>query len=60
MSVRHQGKKLIFYDLIGNNTKIQVLVNKQFYKGDFELDNENIKRGDIIGISGLPSRSNTG
>ncbi len=57
MTIRTSGKNLIFYDLIGNDTKLQILVNKKFYKGEFEEDNKSIRRGDIVGIMGLPTRS---
>lgn len=60
---REQGSKLIFYDLHAECKKIQVLANAKHHKSgvdDFLVVHERIKRGDIIGVEGHPSRSNTG
>eukprot|EP01125_Pyxidicula_operculata_P022690 TRINITY_DN9504_c0_g1_i1.p1 TRINITY_DN9504_c0_g1~~TRINITY_DN9504_c0_g1_i1.p1 ORF type:complete len:731 (-),score=243.52 TRINITY_DN9504_c0_g1_i1:24-2216(-) len=59
---RIQSKKLIFYEVVGNHTSIQILCNFQVYtdKEDFVTINELLRRGDIIGVVGHPTRSKTG
>uniref|UniRef100_A0A915LPF7 Lysine--tRNA ligase n=1 Tax=Meloidogyne javanica TaxID=6303 RepID=A0A915LPF7_MELJA len=60
---REQGSKLIFYDLHGECKKIQILANAKFHSAgidDFLSSHDKIKRGDIIGVEGHPSRSNSG
>ncbi|KAL7069579.1 hypothetical protein ACQ4LE_010874 [Meloidogyne hapla] len=60
---REQGSKLIFYDLHGECKKIQILANAKFHSAgidDFLFSHDRIKRGDIIGVEGHPSRSNSG
>ncbi|KAL3122777.1 hypothetical protein niasHT_008467 [Heterodera trifolii] len=60
---REQGNKLIFYDLHAECQKIQILANATFHAAgldDFVVVHERIKRGDIIGVVGHPSRSKRG
>lgn len=59
---RESSSKLIFYDLRGEGTKIQVMANMSLYKnpGDFETINDRIKRGDIIGVTGHPGKTKKG
>uniref|UniRef100_A0A914HPW1 Lysine--tRNA ligase n=1 Tax=Globodera rostochiensis TaxID=31243 RepID=A0A914HPW1_GLORO len=60
---REQGNKLIFYDLHGECKKIQILANAKFHEAgldDFLLVHDRIKRGDILGVIGHPSRSKRG
>lgn len=62
-SFRTQGKSLIFYSVVQEGQKLQVLANKNNYTDteySFEEANALFKRGDIIGITGKPCRSNTG
>ncbi|EFO25270.2 lysyl-tRNA synthetase [Loa loa] len=61
-SKRESGGKLIFYDLHGEGTRLQVLANARFHSGDEAFDNlhDRIKRGDIIGVNGYPARSKSG
>uniref|UniRef100_A0AC34PXL2 Lysine--tRNA ligase n=1 Tax=Panagrolaimus sp. JU765 TaxID=591449 RepID=A0AC34PXL2_9BILA len=61
-SKREAGAKLIFYDLHGECTRLQIMANARFHKGtvDFEELHERIKRGDIIGVIGHPARSKSG
>ena len=65
MKIRGGGAsaKLIFMDLVSDDTKIQIMSNLQFYTdGDnkFVSDHLNIRRGDIVGIVGNPGRTKTG
>ena len=61
-SMRKAGKNLVFIDLISDAQKIQVLINRQQYNDDKDLDANlhNIKRGDVIGVNGVVGRSKTG
>ncbi|KAH8705021.1 lysyl-tRNA synthetase [Talaromyces proteolyticus] len=57
---RSQGTKLVFYDIRAEGIKVQVLCQAQNAKGDvpFDKQHEQLRRGDIIGITGFPGRSN--
>uniref|UniRef100_A0A915BXH8 Lysine--tRNA ligase n=1 Tax=Parascaris univalens TaxID=6257 RepID=A0A915BXH8_PARUN len=61
-SKRESGGKLIFYDLHGEGTRLQILANARFHKGSeaFGDVHERIKRGDIIGVRGHPAKSKSG
>ncbi len=60
-NIRHQGKKLVFYDIRQEGERLQVMCNSNNHKAnrDFEELHSTIRRGDIIGIEGLPGRTNT-
>ncbi|XP_054155210.1 lysine--tRNA ligase-like [Oppia nitens] len=59
---RESGQRLIFYDLRGEGVKIQVMANARQYESEelFLKDNDNIKRGDIIGCIGWPGKTKKG
>ncbi|KPM03631.1 lysine-tRNA ligase-like protein [Sarcoptes scabiei] len=59
---RESGTKLIFYDLRGEGTKIQVMANARFYPSEeaFKQINDRIRRGDIIGVVGNPGKTKKG
>ncbi|XP_076370976.1 lysine--tRNA ligase-like isoform X1 [Tachypleus tridentatus] len=59
---RESGTKLIFYDLRGEGTKIQVMANAKFYSSEEELTkvNAKLRRGDIIGVKGYPGKTKKG
>lgn len=61
-AIRESGAKLIFYDLRGEGTKLQVMANARLYKSEasFEVDTDKIRRGDIIGINGFPAKTKKG
>lgn len=61
-SIRESGAKLIFYDLRGEGTKIQVMATAKSYEDEesFKIDTDKINRGDIIGILGIPTRTKKG
>ncbi|XP_066260531.1 lysine--tRNA ligase isoform X1 [Euwallacea similis] len=61
-AIRASGAKLIFYDLRGEGTKLQVMATAKQYgkEADFEDDVDKIKRGDIIGVRGVPTRTKKG
>ncbi|QGA14032.1 hypothetical protein EYB26_001684 [Talaromyces marneffei] len=57
---RSAGTKLFFYDLRAEGIKLQILCQAQYATGDvpFADQHEQLRRGDIIGITGFPGRSN--
>lgn len=59
---RESSVKLIFYDLRGEGVKIQVMANQSFYESQeaFVKKNNNLKRGDIIGVYGHPGKTKKG
>ncbi|KAH7727988.1 Krs1p [Aphelenchoides avenae] len=61
-SKRESGSKLIFYDLHSECTRLQIMANARYHKGteEFAALHDRIKRGDIIGVIGHPSRSKSG
>lgn len=61
-SKRSSGSKLYFYDLHSDSVKVQIMANLKFYKNEeeFALVNERIRRGDIVGVKGQPTRTKTG
>ena len=60
-NIRTFGSKLIFFDLIGDGLKVQVMANAATYTdNNFEDLAHSIKRGDIIGAEGRPGRTKTG
>ncbi|KAK7913115.1 hypothetical protein WMY93_013326 [Mugilogobius chulae] len=54
---RASGAKLLFYDLRGEGVKLQVMANSRNYKSeeDFVAINNKLRRGDIIGLSIIPT-----
>ena len=59
-SIRKSGANLIFYDIRGDDAKIQIYCDARNHKGEksFEETHENIRRGDFIGVKGNPGRTN--
>jgi lysyl-tRNA synthetase class 2 len=60
---RSSGSKLHFYDLSGDGLKIQVISDLRNYAGGeeaFHAINAETRRGDIIGITGIPGKSKRG
>jgi lysyl-tRNA synthetase class 2 len=59
-SIRSQGAGLIFYDLISDDTKIQIFCSAKFHSSSksFEDTHEHVRRGDFIGVIGFPGRTN--
>lgn len=60
-SVRGQGK-LYFYDLRGDGAKVQMMSDMGSYVSEEEFlkIHKTIKRGDIIGVTGIPGKSKKG
>lgn len=61
-AIRESGAKLIFYDLRGEGVKIQVMATAKMYADEekFPEDVAKIRRGDIIGVEGIPSKTKKG
>ncbi|KAK9879578.1 hypothetical protein WA026_006644 [Henosepilachna vigintioctopunctata] len=61
-SIRESGSKLIFYDLRGEGVKLQVMATASSYNNEqqFFQDIEKIRRGDIIGVEGKPTKTKKG
>jgi lysyl-tRNA synthetase class 2 len=62
-AIRASGAKLIFYDLRGEGTKVQVMANAGAYKAGeeaFLADVGKIRRGDIVGFTGKPAKTKKG
>ncbi|KAK5988477.1 Lysine--tRNA ligase cla4 [Cladobotryum mycophilum] len=58
---RSAGSKLYFYDLRSEGVRLQVLAqadNREEGTPSFEDQHLNLRRGDIIGIRGYPTRTN--
>lgn len=61
-AIRESGAKLVFYDLRGEGVKIQVMANAKNYcsEAEFTAAIEKIRRGDIIGVEGIPGKTKKG
>lgn len=61
-AIRESGAKLIFYDLRGEGTKLQIMATAKYYydEAKFSEETDKIKRGDIIGVEGIPSKTKKG
>ena len=60
---RTASSKLFFYEISGDGEILQVLVNFKLYKDQDNFSDINdwvLKRGDIIGVVGVPCRSKSG
>ncbi len=60
------GAKLIFFDLVGEGSKVQIMCDARTFEGaglslaDFQALMNSVKRGDIIGVEGFPGKSKRG
>lgn len=62
LNKRGQGK-LMFYDLHGESMKVQIMSDMSRYEGGEEAFREIhilVKRGDIVGVTGIPGKSKKG
>ena len=59
-SIRKSGSNLIFYDIRGDEGKLQIYCDARNHKGakSFEETHEYVRRGDFIGVIGHPGRTN--
>ncbi|CDR47628.1 CYFA0S35e00298g1_1 [Cyberlindnera fabianii] len=54
---RESGSKLKFYVLRGDGTQVQIMAQAQDSTEDYEAAHDLLKRGDIIGVTGYPGRT---
>ena len=60
------GAKLIFFDLVGEGAKVQMMCDARTFEGaglplkDFQALMNSVKRGDIVGVEGFPGKSKRG
>ncbi|KAJ7800317.1 lysine-tRNA ligase [Mycena olivaceomarginata] len=61
-NIRASGPKLVFYDLHGEGKKVQIMATLQDAADpdSFAATHELFKRGDIVGVTGTPSRTKKG
>jgi len=61
-AIRESGAKLIFYDLRGEGTKIQVMATANAYTSEEEFLSvtAKLRRGDIVGVVGNPGKTKKG
>ncbi|KAG2187258.1 hypothetical protein INT44_004943 [Umbelopsis vinacea] len=57
---RASSSKLRFYDLHGEGVKLQVMASASDSERDFAAVHDLLRRGDIVGIKGVPARSKRG
>ncbi|KAL9277846.1 hypothetical protein ACSQ67_024936 [Phaseolus vulgaris] len=63
MHKRTSGSKLVFYDLHGGSFKVQVMADaskSNLDEAEFSKFHSNVKRGDIVGVTGFPGKSKKG
>lgn len=61
-AIRSSGAKLVFFDLRGEGLKLQVMATAKAYakEDEFPKDIQKIRRGDIIGVDGVPAKTKKG
>jgi lysyl-tRNA synthetase class 2 len=64
-NMRSSGAKLKFFDLHGEGNKIQVMAQADYIQGEdamhkFDAMHVNLRRGDIVGVTGHPGKSKRG
>ncbi|XP_058120893.1 lysine--tRNA ligase-like [Anopheles ziemanni] len=61
-SIRETSSKLLFYDIHGEGLKVQIMANASLYESEtlFSEETARLRRGDIIGVTGVPARTKKG
>jgi len=61
-AIRESGAKLIFFDLRAEGVKLQVMANAAHYESEelFLTECGKVRRGDVIGVKGVPCRTKKG
>ncbi|KAF8189945.1 lysine-tRNA ligase [Mycena galopus ATCC 62051] len=61
-NIRSSSNKMVFYDLHGEGKKVQIMASLPIGEDptDFLATHELFKRGDIVGVTGTPSRTKKG
>ncbi|EEF31486.1 lysine--tRNA ligase, cytoplasmic [Ricinus communis] len=63
MKKRSAAAKLFFYDLHGGGVKVQVMADfskSDMEEAEFSKFHSNVKRGDIVGVTGFPGKTKRG
>ncbi|KAI4381120.1 hypothetical protein MLD38_007228 [Melastoma candidum] len=63
MSKRSSSSKLYFYDMHGGGAKVQVMADASksgWDDAEFARFHSNVKRGDLVGITGFPGKTKRG
>lgn len=62
LTFRSASKKLFFYDVHADGVKIQIMADARLYSSseEFKADTAKFRRGDIIGIEGIPAKTLVG
>ncbi|KAG7601384.1 Aminoacyl-tRNA synthetase class II (D/K/N) [Arabidopsis thaliana x Arabidopsis arenosa] len=63
MSKRSSSDKLFFYDLHNRGSKVQVMTDastSELDEAEFARFHANVKRGDIVGVTGFPGKTKKG
>ncbi|ORY02158.1 lysyl-tRNA synthetase [Basidiobolus meristosporus CBS 931.73] len=63
ISKREASSKLVFYDILQNGSTLQAVATRRYFEGDndeFAQINKTLHRGDIVKITGIPGKTNTG
>ena len=60
-NMRASGQKLRFYDLHAEGVKIQIMAQLLDHKeGDFFAAHDLLRRGDVVGVTGVPAKTKKG
>lgn len=59
-SKRTSGANLIFYDIAADGAKIQIIADSRLAEGDTWSVHNLLRRGDIVGVTGIPAKSKSG
>ncbi|KAI8997097.1 putative Lysyl-tRNA synthetase [Pilobolus umbonatus] len=63
ISKRESSSKLVFYDIVQNGEVMQVVASRARYSGtadQFQEDNRDLCRGDVVSFTGIPGKTNHG
>ena len=60
-NMRASGQKLRFYDLHAEGVKIQIMAQMQDHReGDYFEAHDLLRRGDVVGVKGVPAKTKKG
>jgi lysyl-tRNA synthetase, class II len=57
---RASGAKLVFYDMRGDGSRVQIIADARLGGESFLADHALFRRGDIVGVTGHPGKSRKG
>ena len=60
MAKRASGSKLVFYTLVGDGAKLQIMADARHAAYDFDAVHAATRRGDIVGVRGFAGKSKRG